>query len=113
MSMPMRFRSMPETRPGALLHNYVSELNISLVVGAMKLVTFFDELLGHVNTCHMKTREKAAELLKRHMRRIEHQTDCRVKKIVRSGGKSTSREPKNSRRTALLCASPKAKTPKK
>lgn len=84
---PMRSQTTPETRPCAVLHPDLAEMNVSSVGGAEYFVNFIQDVFGHVSACHMKTKCQVTELLKQLVRWVERQMDCRVKKIATHGGK--------------------------
>lgn len=84
---PIKSRNILETRPGAVVHSDVAEMNDSSVGGARYFITFIDEASEHQGAGHMKTICEAAELLKLYILRLERQTDPVVKNIVLDGGK--------------------------
>lgn len=57
------------------------------VGGAKYFVTLIDKASRHGSVCHVKKKGEAAELLKRHVRWVERQTACRVKKDFLDEGK--------------------------
>lgn len=104
----MRSRNTMETRPGALLHTDVTEMNTSSVSGPKYFVTFIYEASGLVSTCHVKIKEKAAKLLTRDVRCVERQTDFPVKKIVLASGKEYIMGTKKLKAMELRSALPQA-----
>lgn len=64
---PIKSRTILETRPGAVAHTDVVEMNDTLVAGARHFVTFIDEASGHLGAFHMKTEGQATELIERHI----------------------------------------------
>lgn len=75
-------RKTLETRPGAVLHTDAAEISVAPVGGARYFVTLNDRTSKHVNAFHMKIKSETSELLKRQVKRLEKQTESKIKKIV-------------------------------
>lgn len=83
----MRQRTHVETRPGAVVHSDVADINGLSLRGEIFFVKFIHEASERVEALHMKVELEATKLLKRHVRCIERQTGTSVKKVVLDGGK--------------------------
>lgn len=79
-------RTSQETRLSEVLHADIVEMDVLSVGGAKYLVTLIKEGSEYVSSCHVKTKRETAELLKRHGRCFERQTDLQVRKTVLDGG---------------------------
>lgn len=64
------------------MYTDVAEVNLTSVGETRWLVTLIEGGSGHLIACHLNAKGKAAESLKPHIRGVDWQTNCLVKKIA-------------------------------
>lgn len=83
----MRLHTHVNTRPEAVVHTDVSEINVLSLGEAGYFFTSTNEVSSRGKVFHMKTTSEATQLFKLHVRWVERQNEASVKNIVPDGGK--------------------------
>lgn len=100
----MRFRKNSKMWPGAVMQADVVQTNFIAMNAMRYFFTFIHKASGYFSAGHMKTKEEAPEVLKRHASLEERRTDCRAKSLVSDDDKTRRRNKQPGRRLHLCFA---------